>query len=90
MRRSLLEIRIEILENSTKNIKPTHLMRATNLSYHFMLEQIKELKTADLIEEIKIEETELKKDRRTKINYRTTTKGANTIKTLKEAIKPIG
>lgn len=88
-RRSVFEIRIEILENSMENIKPTHLMRASNLDYTRMLKYVDELKMGGLIEEINIGEEKFKKDRRTKINYCTTRKGINIVKIFKDVTKAI-
>jgi len=84
-----MEITLEILKNSVKMIKPTFLMRSTNLNYRRMTKEVKRLKTKGLIEEILMGEDELKRDARTTIMYQTTAQGIQTMNILNLAIKTL-
>lgn len=88
-KRTPKEIKVEILKNSIEKIKPTRLMYATNISYKNVLRYIEELKEKGLIDEIIIEEPERRKDKRTKINYVTTTKGITLIREWNDVINSI-
>lgn len=89
VRRTPLEIKAEILENSRKKIKPTNLMRDVNLSWQPLQGYIEGLKNSQLIEEIPMGKEELKRDARTRVMYCTTTKGIHAMNAMKAAIKSI-
>lgn len=87
MRRSTLEIRTEILEKSKDPIKPTVLMYACGVNYGAMNAHVEELITNKLMVEIELDETTIRRDKRTTINYQTTPKGIEILRSLKNVIK---
>ena len=87
-RRSSLEMNVEILENSKKRIRPTILMASVNMAWRPFMKRIHELKSSGLIEEIDLSDEEIKRDKRTKINYYITPKGLSIVEAM-HAVKKV-